>query len=55
MREREDPADRRLEHELEEMQEQSDHLEEEVEEARKDWERKQRDSGVPGATGDPES
>jgi hypothetical protein len=53
MTEHEEHADG-LERELDDMQEQSDHLGEEVEEARKDWESKQRDPSVPGATGDPE-
>jgi hypothetical protein len=53
MTEHEEHADR-VERELDDMQEQSDQLGEEVEEARKDWESKQRDSSVPGATGDPD-
>ena len=42
------------ERDVEEMQERSDHLEEQIEDTREDWERKQRDSSVPGAAGDPE-
>jgi flagellar biosynthesis chaperone FliJ len=52
MSEHEQHADR-LEHELDDMQQQADRLGEEVDETRKDWERKQRDPAVPGATGDP--
>ena len=44
----------RLERELDEMQEQSERLEDEIDATRQDWERKKRDSGVPGAAGDPE-
>jgi hypothetical protein len=36
------------------MEQRSGHLEDEIEAARDDWERKKRDSGVPGAAGDPE-
>ena len=43
-----------LEHELDEMQEHSERLKEEVSDAREDWERKKADSSVPGAVGDPE-
>jgi predicted nucleic acid-binding Zn-ribbon protein len=53
MSEHEEQAER-LERELDDMQEQSEHLGEQVDEARKDWERKQRDPSVPGASGDPE-
>ena len=42
------------EREVEEMQERSDRLEEEIEDTREDWESKKRDSSVPGAAGDPE-
>jgi hypothetical protein len=42
------------ERDVEEMEERSERLEEEIEETREDWERKKRDSGVPGAAGDPE-
>lgn len=42
------------ERELDEMQERSDKLEEKIEAVREDWERKKRDSSVPGAAGDPE-
>ena len=43
------------EREVEEMQERSDRLEQEIHDTREDWERKQRDSNVPGAAGDPDS
>ena len=42
------------EREVEEMEERSERLEEEIDEARGDWERKKSDSSVPGAAGDPE-
>jgi hypothetical protein len=42
------------EREVEEMQERSDRLEQEIEDTRKDWEDKKRDSTMPGAAGDPE-
>ena len=42
------------ERELEDMQKRADELEEEIEDVRKDWERKKGDSSVPGAAGDPE-
>ena len=41
------------ERELEQMQEQSDRLGEDIDETRKDWERKQADPTVPGAGGEP--
>jgi hypothetical protein len=44
----------RPERELDEMDERTDRLDEEIDEARKDWERKKADSSVPGAAGDPE-
>ena len=37
------------ERELDEMQERSDKLEQEIEAVREDWERKKRDSSVPAA------
>jgi hypothetical protein len=43
------------ERELADMQERSDRVGEHVEEARKDWEGKQRDPAVPGASGDPDT
>jgi hypothetical protein len=42
------------EREVEEMQERADKLEHEIDEVRKDWERKKADPSVPGAAGDPE-
>jgi phage shock protein A len=53
MTEYEQHADR-LERDLDGMQEQSDRLEEQIEDTRSDWEAKKRDAAVPGATGDPE-
>jgi hypothetical protein len=49
-----DDRTREMEHDLDEMEEQSDRLEGEIEEAHEDWERKKRDPSVPGATGDPD-
>jgi hypothetical protein len=43
------------EREVEEMQERSDRLGEQIGEAREDWEHKQRDPSVPGAVGEPAS
>jgi hypothetical protein len=43
-----------VERELDDMGEQSDRLEGEIDDAREDWERKKRDSKVPGAAGEPE-
>ena len=42
------------ERDVEEMQERSDRLEEQIEHTREDWERKKSDPGVPGAAGDPD-
>jgi hypothetical protein len=42
------------EREVEEMQERSDRLEQDIEDTREDWERKQRDPSVPGAAGEPD-
>jgi len=42
------------ERELEEMQERAEKLEHEIDEVRKDWERKKADPSVPGAAGDPQ-
>jgi hypothetical protein len=48
-----------IEHEPErqadDMEERTEQLEDEISDARKDWERKKADSSVPGAAGDPES
>ena len=43
-----------LERELDDMQEQSQRLGDEIDGTREDWERKQRDDRVPGAVGDPD-
>jgi hypothetical protein len=42
------------ERDVEEMEERSERLEQEIDEAREDWESKKRDPSVPGAAGDPE-
>ena len=42
------------ERDVEEMQERSDRLEEEIEDTREGWESKKSDSSVPGAAGDPD-
>jgi len=39
---------------VEEMQERSERLEEQIEDTREDWEHKKSDSSVPGAAGDPD-
>jgi hypothetical protein len=49
-----DDRTREMQHDIEEMEEQSDRLEGEIDEAREDWERKKRDPSVPGAAGDPD-
>ena len=46
--------DREPERELEEMDERSERLEDDIDSAREDWERKKQDPAVPGAAGDPE-
>jgi hypothetical protein len=42
------------EREVDEMQDRSDRLKEEIADTREDWERKKADPSVPGAAGDPE-
>jgi flagellar motility protein MotE (MotC chaperone) len=42
------------ERDVADMEERSERLEEEIEDTREDWERKKRDSSVPGAAGDPD-
>lgn len=49
-----DPNARDLEQELDDMEQRTDALEDEIEETREDWERKKRDSQIPGAAGAPE-
>ena len=44
----------KAERELADMEERGERLEEHIEEARKDWQAKVADPGVPGAVGDPE-
>ena len=53
MSEHEERADE-LEREADEMQERVERLEDETGDVREDWERKQKDSSVPGAVGDPD-
>jgi predicted nucleic acid-binding Zn-ribbon protein len=48
MTEHERQADE-LERELDDMQERADKLEDEIDDVREDWDRKKRDSHVPGA------
>ena len=40
------------ERDVEEMEKRADRLEEEIDEAREDWERKKADPHIPGAPGD---
>jgi hypothetical protein len=54
MSEHDKQADR-LDSEVDELQARSDELGEEISDAREDWERKQADDSVPGATGEPKS
>jgi predicted nucleic acid-binding Zn-ribbon protein len=42
------------EREVEDMEERAERLEDEIDDAREDWERKKHDPSVPGAAGDPE-
>jgi hypothetical protein len=41
------------ERDVEEMEERSERLGDEIDDAREDWQRKQADSSVPGAAGEP--
>jgi predicted nucleic acid-binding Zn-ribbon protein len=45
---------RDLQRDGDDMEERSERLEDEIDDAREDWERKKADSSVPGAAGDPE-
>lgn len=45
----------RLERELGDMERESERLDDAIEGAREDWERKKRDSSVPGASGESEA
>jgi hypothetical protein len=47
--------ERDVERELDDMEERTEDLEDEISGARQDWERKKADSSVPGAAGDPDS
>lgn len=38
--------------EIERLEDRSEHVDEQIEQARADWERKKADDGVPGAVGD---
>jgi hypothetical protein len=42
------------ERDVEDMEERSERVEDQIEDTREDWERKKRDSSVPGAAGDPD-
>jgi hypothetical protein len=42
------------ESQVDDMQKRVDRLEDEIDDVREDWERKKRDSRIPGAAGDPE-
>jgi hypothetical protein len=42
------------ERDVEDMEERSERLEEDIQDTREEWERKKRDSKVPGAAGDPD-
>jgi predicted nucleic acid-binding Zn-ribbon protein len=53
MTEHRDRADQ-VERELDDMEQQSERLEDEIDATREDWERKKRDDHVPGAAGEPE-
>ena len=44
----------RLEHEVEQLEEQSERVGEHIRETREDWERKEEDPSVPGAQPDPD-
>ena len=44
----------RPERDIDDMQERTDRLEDEIDDVRDDWERKKAASDVPGAAGDPE-
>jgi len=45
----------RVERELDKMEDRSEALEDRIDEARTDWERKKADEKVPGAAGDPQA
>ena len=47
-------AKRAAEREVADLEERGERLEAHIEETRKDWEAKQQDDGVPGATGEPD-
>jgi hypothetical protein len=47
-----DDRTREMQHDVDEMEEHSERLEDEIKEARDDWEQKKRDPSVPGAAPD---
>lgn len=47
--------ERRLEREADRMEDESERVEDDIEEARREWEAKKEDPGVPGAQPDDES
>ena len=53
--EREREPEPEPERELEDMEERSERLEDDIDSARENWERKKQDPSVPGAAGEPES
>jgi hypothetical protein len=48
-----DEEELRREREIDRMEDESERVEEDIEEARREWQAKQRDPGVPGAQPDP--
>jgi hypothetical protein len=48
-----DEQGQKLEHEADRLEQDSDQVGEHIKEARRDWEAKERDPGVPGAQPDP--
>lgn len=48
------PADSKIEHDVEEMEDSSQRVDEHIEDAKRDWEAKQNDSNVPGAVTAPD-
>jgi hypothetical protein len=47
--------ERDLDRDLDDLEERSDKLQDDISDAREDWERKKADSSVPGAAGDPDA
>ena len=48
-------SDHDIDRQADDMEERSERLEDEISDARQDWERKKADPSVPGAAGDPKS